>query len=278
MGGTAAKSLVARLMTPLMGPLMEQRRKIVSGNWKMHKGLDQARDLARAIASGLEPGSGPEVVIFPASPFLVAVVEAVSKAAHPIGVGAQNVHPSPEGAFTGEISVAMVRSTGARHALAGHSERRQLFGDTDAFVGKKVRAILDLGLTPFFCVGETIEEREANKTIEVVARQLKAGLDHVDANKLARVVIAYEPVWAIGTGKTATPRQGAEVHRFIRSELAKRSKAAAEAIPILYGGSVKPANIRELLAEKEIDGALIGGASLEAAGFLEMCRAAREAG
>ncbi len=257
---------------------MADRRKIISGNWKMHKGLDEARELARAIASGLEPGPGPDVVIFPPAPFLGAVVEAVAQAAHPIGVGAQNVHPSPEGAFTGEISVAMVRSTGARYALAGHSERRQLFGDTDEFVGKKVRAILDLGLTPFLCVGETIQEREANKTFEVVGRQLKAGLDHVDAHKLSRIVIAYEPVWAIGTGKTATASQGAEVHRFVRSELAKRSRAAAEEIPILYGGSVKPGNIRELLAEKEIDGALIGGASLEPAGFLEMCRAGRETG
>jgi triosephosphate isomerase len=253
---------------------MATRKKLIAGNWKMYKGLEDARSLASSIARELPAGQEPEVVLFPASPFLSAVVEAVAGAAHPIVVGAQNLHFEPEGAFTGEVSARMIRSTGARYVLAGHSERRHLFGESDEVVGKKVRAALDLGLTPVLCVGEKLEEREAGDTFKVVERQLKAGLDRVDAAKAARVVIAYEPVWAIGTGKNATPAQGAEVHRFLRGELAKiASPGVAEAARILYGGSVKPANIKELLAEPEIDGALVGGASLEAASFLELCRA-----
>ena len=257
---------------------MANRKKFIAGNWKMYKGLDEARQLAKAIAQGLAAGPGPDVVLFPAFPFLTAVVEAVAGAAHPIGVGAQNIHPDSEGAFTGEVSGLMIRSTGARYVIIGHSERRHLFGESDEFCGKKVRAALDLGLTPILCVGEKLEEREAGKTLEVVTRQLKAGLEHLESAKIAKVVIAYEPVWAIGTGKTATPQQGEEVHKAIRADLAKiASPAVAGGIQILYGGSVKPNNIKSLLAEPDIDGALVGGASLEATSFLELCKAGKEA-
>jgi triosephosphate isomerase (TIM) len=256
---------------------MAKRKKLIAGNWKMYKGIEEARDLARAIAKGLPPGNDPDVAIFPAFPCIPTVVEAVAGSPHPIAVGAQNLHPEVEGAFTGEVSGPMVRSTGAKYVIVGHSERRHIFGESDEFVGKKVRAALDLGLTPILCVGEKLEEREAGKTFEVIARQLKAGLDRLDATKVSRVVVAYEPVWAIGTGKTATPQQGAEVHQSIRSEVAKAaSPAVAEGLRILYGGSVKPANIVGLLAQPEIDGALVGGASLEAASFLELCKAGRE--
>ena len=257
---------------------MAARKILIAGNWKMYKGLEEARGLARAIAQDLPAGPAPEVVLFPAFPCLAAVVETVARSAHPIAVGAQNFHPEPEGAFTGEVSGPMIRSTGARFVIAGHSERRSIFGESDQLVGKKVRAALDLGLTPVLCVGEKLEEREAGKTFEVVIRQLRAGLDRLDAAKVSRVVIAYEPVWAIGTGKTASPQQGAEVHHALRAELGKlASPAVADGLRILYGGSVKPANIRALLAEKEIDGALVGGASLEADSFLQLCAAGREA-
>jgi triosephosphate isomerase len=253
---------------------MAKRKKLIAGNWKMYKGIQEARDLAKAIAKGLPPGSDPDVAIFPAFPCLPAVLEAVTGSAHPIAVGAQNFYPELEGAFTGEVSGPMVRSTGATHVIVGHSERRHIFGEPDALCGKKVRAALDLGLTPVFCVGEKLEEREAGKTFEVVLRQIKTGLDHLDATKISRVVIAYEPVWAIGTGKTATPQQGEEVHKYIRAEMAKlASPAVAEGLRILYGGSVKPANIAALLAQPDIDGALVGGASLEAASFLDLCKA-----
>jgi triosephosphate isomerase len=251
---------------------MAKRKRLIAGNWKMYKGIEEARDLALAIAKGLPPGDDPDVILFPAFPCIPTVVAAVRGCAHPIGVGAQNLHPEPEGAFTGEVSGLMIRSTGAGSVIVGHSERRHIFGESDEFVGKKVRAALDLGITPILCVGEKIEEREAGKTFEVVGRQLKAGLDRLDPAKVSRTVIAYEPVWAIGTGKTATPQQGAEVHAFIRSEVAKlASPAVADGLRILYGGSVKPANIAGLLDQPDIDGALVGGASLEAASFLALC-------
>jgi triosephosphate isomerase (TIM) len=253
---------------------MAMRKRLLAGNWKMYKGIEEARDLALAIAKGLAPGNDPDVYLFPAFPCIPAVVAAVKGSVHPITVGAQNFHPEPEGAFTGEVSGLMIRSTGATSVILGHSERRHIFGESDEFVGKKVRAALDLGLTPILCVGEKIEEREAGKTFEVVGRQLRVGLDHLDAAKVSRTVIAYEPVWAIGTGKTATPQQGAEVHAFIRAEVGKlASPAVAEGLRILYGGSVKPSNIAGLLEQQEIDGALVGGASLEAASFLSLCSA-----
>ncbi len=258
---------------------MAKRKKLIAGNWKMYKGLEEARALAKAIAQGLPPGTDPDVVIFPTFPCLTAVIDAVAGSAHPIAVGAQNMHPEAEGAFTGEVSGPIIRSTGATYVILGHSERRHIFGESDQFVGKKVRAALDLGLTPVLCVGEKLEEREAGRTFEVVGRQLKAGLEGLDAAKIARVVIAYEPVWAIGTGKTATPQQGEEVHAKIRADVAKAaSPAVADGMRILYGGSVKPANIAALLAQPDIDGALVGGASLEAASFLELCKAGRASG
>ena len=253
---------------------MTERKTLIAGNWKMFKTLEEAQALASALAAGLASGDSVDVAIFPAFPFLAEVVRAVSASAHPITVGAQNLYPEPEGAFTGEVSGKMLKSVGAKAVIVGHSERRHVLGESDELVGRKVRAALDLGLTPILCVGEKLEERETGKTSEVVLRQLRAGLDRLDASKIARVVVAYEPVWAIGTGKTATPQQGEDVHRTIRGELATLASAAVSRdVRILYGGSVKPQNIKDLLAQPDIDGALVGGASLEAPGFIEICRA-----
>ncbi len=249
------------------------RTKLIAGNWKMNKDREGARALAADIVAGLGRDLDAEVGLFPPAPFLADVVDAVRGAApRPVHVGAQNAHFEASGAFTGEVSVGMIRSTGARWVILGHSERRHVFGETDELVGKKVRAALDGELTPILCVGETIEEREADRTDEVVLRQLRAGLDGLSADHIGAVVIAYEPVWAIGTGKTATPQQGEEVHRTIRSEIEKLAGApVAASVRILYGGSVKPENVKALLSEPDIDGALVGGASLDAGSFLKIC-------
>ena len=244
--------------------------------------LGEARALAKAIVDGLDFGPGsPRVGLFPGAIALAAVAEACQGAGFEVTVGAQNIYWEPKGAFTGENSAEMVSSAGGTATLLGHSERRHVFGESDEDVGRKVAFALASELEPVLCVGEKLEEREAGDTMAVVARQLAAGIAGVEtAADLARVVIAYEPVWAIGTGKTATPAQGQEVHQGIRSELAKAFAARggsgndADATPILYGGSVKPANAGELLAEVDIDGLLVGGASLEAASFIEICRAA----
>ncbi|MBI4583806.1 MAG: triose-phosphate isomerase [Planctomycetes bacterium] len=249
-----------------------KRRKIFAGNWKMNKDRSSAVALAREVAAGLPAGFDGDVMLFPPFPFLTEVVEAVSNAAHAIGIGAQNMHYEKSGALTGEVSADMVLSTGARWVLLGHSERRHIFGETDPMIGKKIKTALREGLSPIFCVGEKLEERKAGDTGAVVLRQLRIGLEGLTTEEIVRVVVAYEPVWAIGTGINATPAQAQETHRAIRSEIAKlASPMVAENFRILYGGSVAPANVKELLVEPDIDGVLVGGASLEAGKFLAIC-------
>ncbi len=244
------------------------RRYLIAGNWKMYKTVGEAVALAKAIRAGLaERPADHEVLVAPPFTALAAVADAVRGSA--IMLGAQNMHWEKEGAFTGEVSPAMLRDVGCSHVILGHSERRHVFGETDDGVGRKARAALDHGLTPIVCVGETLAERESNRTLEVVERQLERGLRHVTPDELARSVVAYEPVWAIGTGRAATPQQAQDVQAFVRKHIAlSHGDAVAAAVRILYGGSVKPDNIAELMAESDIDGALVGGACLKADSFL----------
>ncbi len=241
---------------------------LFAANWKMHHGPAAGRALVRAVLARCRPEAGRELLFFPPAASLAAVAEE-AKGRRDVAVGAQNVFWEPKGAFTGETSVAIAAEAGATWALIGHSERRHKFGETDEQTGRKVRAVVDAGLAPMLCVGELIEERRAGRTEEVVLRQLEAGLGTLDAASTARAVIAYEPVWAIGTGVNATPSDAAAVHRTIRAWLARRTPPAARA-RVLYGGSVSPSNAAALLAEEEIDGFLVGGASLEAESWLSI--------
>lgn len=250
------------------------RRRLIAGNWKMHKTLAEARDLVAGIRAGLDqvPGSpGAEVLICPPFQHLFPMAKAV--AGSRIMLGAQNAHEEPQGAFTGEVSVPMIKETGATHVIIGHSERRQHFGETGDRLAKKVRAVVDHGLTVIYCVGETLEQREAGRTEQVVQSQIAEVINREITTD--RLVVAYEPVWAIGTGRTATPEQAQDVHAFIRGRLAETlDRAAADSIRILYGGSVKPGNAAGLLAKPDIDGALVGGACLVAKDFLAIISAA----
>jgi triosephosphate isomerase len=247
------------------------RRPIVIANWKMHTTRGDAGRLAREIVTALGGFDGAEVVICPPTTALGAVADAVAGSA--IGLGAQNLHWESQGAFTGEVSAAMLRDAGCGHVIVGHSERRALFGETDENVARKTAAALEAGLQPVVCVGETLEQREAGETETVVRRQVVTALDGV-AEALDRLVVAYEPVWAIGTGRTATSEQAQQVQRMIRQTLAGiADEAAAAKVRIQYGGSVKPANAAELFACADVDGGLIGGASLEAESFAAIVRA-----
>jgi len=245
---------------------MTTRRPIIAGNWKMNPGtLDEAKSLAEGVAAGTF--GEVDVVLIPPACFLGPVCKAAGDG--PVGVGAQNIHPAAKGAFTGELAGSMLTSMGCQYAVCGHSERRTLFGESSEFVGEKVRATLAAGLTPILCFGETREQREGGQTEAVVAEQLAGGLAELDAEAATKCVLAYEPVWAIGTGLTATPEQAEATHAFIRGWLVERfDQATADAIRIQYGGSVKPHNAAELLAQPNIDGALVGGASLKAESFL----------
>jgi triosephosphate isomerase (TIM) len=249
------------------------RQKYVAGNWKMFTTAAAAQSLARAVAEGAASLSQVKLGLFPPFPYLTAVVQTV--AGSPVVVGAQNVYPEKEGAFTGEVSPNMLVDVGCRSVLVGHSERRHKLGETDAFLNRKVKAGLAIGLEVIYCIGETLEEREASRMQHVLALQVKDGLAGLETKDIARLVVAYEPVWAIGTGRNATPQQAQEAHQFVRHEFAIRfgEKAAAE-LPILYGGSVKPENAGELMRQSEVDGALVGGASLVAAQFLAIAKAA----
>ena len=238
------------------------RKKLIAGNWKMNKTSGEAADLVSAIVSEVGKSNDVDVVVCP--PF--TSVESVGRAldGSSVKLGAQNMHPEPSGAFTGEVSAEMLRSLFARYVILGHSERRAYFGETE--------------LKPILCVGETLEEREAEETLKVVQTQLEGGLAGVGEAHATEIVIAYEPVWAIGTGKVATVEQAQEVHAFIRSLLVKHFNAAsAGKIRILYGGSMKPGNAPELLAQADIDGGLIGGAALEARSFVQLVEAAKAA-
>lgn len=250
------------------------RKKLIAGNWKMHKTLAPARELVSGIAAGLPPvGNLDKLEILVCPPFQLLFPMAKVVSGTPIKLGAQNAHFESDGAFTGEVSVPMLADTGCTHVIIGHSERRQVFHEEHALLARKVRAVTAGGLTVIYCVGETLEQREAGRMQFVIKSQLGAVLDRELATD--RLVIAYEPVWAIGTGKTASPQQAQEVHRFIREWLVGTfGGAAAERIRILYGGSVKPSNAAELLAQADVDGALVGGASLASHDFLAIISAA----
>jgi triosephosphate isomerase len=242
------------------------RTPLIAGNWKMYKTSGESASFVKEFLPMVTGVKGVEIVLAP--PFQSLPLVASLTAGSNVGVASQNVHFAAEGAYTGEISPAMVKDTGAGYAIIGHSERRQYFAETDEAVGRKVDAVLAAGLVPILCLGETLAERESGKTFEVAERQLRAGLSGVDFAQGPKVVVAYEPVWAIGTGRTATPAQAQEVHAFLRGVLAELwGRGAAEAVRVLYGGSVKPENIAELMAQADIDGALVGGASLKAAAF-----------
>jgi triosephosphate isomerase len=246
-----------------------RRRPLVAGNWKMHRTGPEAVELIHQLRDGYTAGRA-EVMVAP--PF--TALEAASRALDGSGIalGAQNVHWEAQGAFTGEISAGMLKAVGCTYVIVGHSERRQLFGELDAAVNLKAGAALRAGLAPIICVGETLAERDAGETIGRVQAQLDAALMGIDEASLERVVIAYEPVWAIGTGRNATPAQAQEVHHFIRSRIASSAAAVAPRLRILYGGSVKPDNIRALMAEPDVDGGLVGGASLSAESFVRLVK------
>jgi triosephosphate isomerase len=246
------------------------RRPIVAANWKMHKTRAEAAHFARELAARIKPDERVEIVLAPPYPLLPAAAAALG--ASPVALAAQNVHPEQQGAFTGEVSVAMLADVGCRYTIVGHSERRALFAESDAFIAHKVAALQRGGIAPILCVGETLAEREAGRTNEVLSRQLAGSLAELDRGLAARLVLAYEPVWAIGTGRTATPEMAQEAHAFLRSELARILGGVAAEIRIQYGGSVKPDNSAALLAQPDIDGALVGGASLDLESFLAIIR------
>ena len=248
------------------------RQRLVMGNWKMHGSLPENKALLDKVAAAAGGLSRAIAAVCVPYPYLAQAQSALagSKAAW----GGQNVSQYPKGAFTGEVSAGMLREFGCRYAIVGHSERRQLFGEDDATVALKAGAVLAEGLVPVICVGETLAERERGITEEVVGRQLNVVADRIGPEGLKASVLAYEPVWAIGTGKTATPVQAQAVHAYLRGVLAGRDKSIAATMPILYGGSVKAANAAELFGMQDVDGGLVGGASLVAEEFLAICRAA----
>ena len=253
------------------------RRYLIAGNWKMN--TDRAAGVALASAIGEKAGDAKDVdlLVCPPSVYLAPVAEAITGKA--VALGAQNMCGDENGAFTGEISSSMLSDVGAEYVILGHSERRTLYGETDADVNKKTLKALAAGLAPIVCVGELLEEREGGKTAEVIKTQFEGSLAGVEESQITSVVIAYEPVWAIGTGKVATPAQAEEVHADLRRLLAERyNTEIAEQVRILYGGSMKPGNAAELLAQPNVDGGLIGGASLKADDFLAIAAAAPAAG
>ncbi len=250
------------------------RKKFIAGNWKMNTIAISAELLAAAVVKGVGGDSSVTVAVCPPFPYLSRVGQAL--AGSPVGLGAQNCYHEKSGAFTGEISPEMLVDSGCRYVILGHSERRHKLGETDAFVNKKVHAALAAGLTVILCVGETLEERDANKTEAVLDTQVAGSLAGIDANKLAKIVVAYEPVWAIGTGRTASPEQAQEAHRTIRGRISQLcGAAAAQSLVIQYGGSVTPDKAAGLFRQPDIDGGLIGGASLKAEDFLGIVAAAR---
>ena len=250
------------------------RKKIVAGNWKMNKTFEEAQALASEVVNMVkdEANSEAQVVLCPSFPFLPVISKAVAGSSN-IHVGAQNCHQQESGAYTGEVSAPMLQSVGVTYVILGHSERRQYFQEDNQLLEAKVKAVLKQGLHPIFCIGESLEQREQDLTFSVLETQLKEGLFHVSNEDFERVVIAYEPIWAIGTGKTASSQQAQEVHAFIREQIARAyDAAAAQNTTILYGGSCNPANARELFACPDIDGGLIGGASLKSRDFVDIIK------
>lgn len=248
------------------------RRKLVAGNWKMHGGLARNRDLLDSLIKGIGGGGKADCAVCVPFPYLAQAQELLKGTA--IAWGAQNCSEHVQGAYTGEVSAAMLADFGCRYAIVGHSERRSLYGERNETVAAKFVAAVEGGLTPILCLGETLEQREQGVTEQVIAAQFDAVMQAAGVQGFARAVIAYEPVWAIGTGRTASPQQAQDVHAFIRGRLASSDAALAQRMQILYGGSVKPQNAAELFGMADIDGGLIGGASLVAQDFLAICAAA----
>jgi triosephosphate isomerase len=244
-------------------------RTVIAGNWKMNKTIAEAVAFAAALREELADRHDglPEIIIAPPFTALHAVFDVISGSA--VSIAAQNLHEAQKGAFTGEISAEMIKETGCKYAIIGHSERRTIFGENNGRINKKIFAALAVGLQPIFCIGETLQEREENRIEEVIGSQLKEGLNNLNDGDISRILIAYEPVWAIGTGKTATPAQAQEVHAFIRRWMAGRyGNGIAAETAILYGGSVTPQNVAVLMSQPDINGALVGGASLDVKSFI----------
>jgi triosephosphate isomerase len=242
------------------------RKPFVAANWKMFKTIGEAVSFIQELQQETGPCTDREVVVAPPFTALSAVRKAMSQTGYELA--AQNFHAEEKGAFTGEISGLMVKDAGCRYVIVGHSERRHVFGETDETVAKKVASAFKQDLIPVLCIGEVLDEREAGKTFEVVERQLRVALEGLDGGQMEKIVIAYEPVWAIGTGKTATPEQAQDAHAFIRKTIgSKFDKKIADNVRIVYGGSVKPDNVDALMAQPDLDGMLVGGASLEVASF-----------
>ena len=245
---------------------MGNRRPLIAGNWKMYKTPQEAADTAKQLVEQVREVADVDIMIAPPFTALESVSRVIKNS--PVALGAQNLYWEDEGAYTGEISAPMLKSAGCQYAIIGHSERRQYFGETDKTVNQKIQAAIQVGLKPVFCIGETEQEREAEQTLSVLDKQVRKGLERLLPEQLDTLIIAYEPVWAIGTGKTATEDQAQEVHQFIRSLIEKSfGNDLSKSIRILYGGSVKPDNILNLMAMPDIDGALVGGASLSADSF-----------
>jgi len=246
------------------------RTTLVAGNWKMNGSQSSVKELIEGVVEGAKALNSVEAAVCP--PYIYIPMTADAVQGSNVSVGSQNVSTEASGAFTGEISTSMIQDFGCKYAIVGHSERRTLYGESDELVAQKFSVAKNAGLIPIFCIGETLEEREANDTEQVVARQIDA-VAALGNDAFSGCVIAYEPVWAIGTGKTATPEQAQDVHAFIRQHIAKVNAEDADKVQILYGGSMKPDNAQELLGQADIDGGLIGGASLKASDFLAICKA-----
>ena len=252
------------------------RTPLIAGNWKMFKTVHETVVFVKELRAVVKDVLDVEIVVSPPFTAIHAAAEAARNS--DIGVAAQDMYWEREGAFTGEISAAMITEAGAEYVIIGHSERRRLFGETDAIVNRKVTAAIAAEVTPIMCVGETLEERERNETLTILDRQIKDGLDTVTGEQVAKLVIAYEPVWAIGTGRNATAAQAGEAHAHIRTRLRQWFGAeAAEQCRVIYGGSVKPDNIRQIIAEPDVDGALVGGASLDLKSFSDIVMGCRPA-
>ena len=246
------------------------RKTIVAGNWKMNASKETVNSLIEGILSGMNEVSS-EVIVCAPFPYLSQVESLINNSK--LMLGAQNLNVNPEGAFTGEVSADMIKDFGAQHVIVGHSERRSLYGETNAIVAEKTKAAIGAGLTPLLCVGESLEDRESGKTEAIVEEQINAVIDLIGIEAFDQVIIAYEPVWAIGTGLTASPEQAQTVHLFIRNLLADSSEKIAQRTPILYGGSMNAGNAADLISCSDIDGGLIGGAALKAEDFLQICKA-----
>ena len=249
------------------------RRRIIAGNWKMHNNLSESQNLVTKLVNGLnDQNINREVIICPPFTSLTEVSNLLSGTK--IELGAQNMHFENKGAFTGEISADMLKSIGCKYVILGHSERRNIFGETDELINRKIKQALISELTPIFCMGETLEQREDGITNDVIKKQISEGMKGLSEEDVNKIIIAYEPIWAIGTGKTATPDQAQEVHKFIRSLLRENfSENSSQNIPVLYGGSVKPDNAEDLLAKEDIDGVLVGGACLDVDSFISIINA-----